>query len=72
MKPPKKPPTELMQLKAVCQSAGRIASPFSTYLEVVSGGQKGGRMTGVPKVASEGGDGDHGTVDLSIEAPITE
>lgn len=27
-------------------------------------------MSGVPKVASERGDRDHGAVDLSIEAPI--
>lgn len=63
-----------MQLKAVCHFAGRIASPFSTYLWLyVSylGFEQAGAILGrsIPKVSSERRNTDHGAVDLCVEAP---
>jgi hypothetical protein len=45
-KPPKNWPTLLTVLKAVCQLAGRMASPFSMYLQVSV--KKGIEDSGIP------------------------
>lgn len=74
MKPPKNWPTVLMMLNADCQSAGRMASPPTVYLDGLSYRFPRAETTGgnasVPKVASKGRHRDHGPVDLGVKPPI--
>ena len=52
--PPNSIPTELIMLNAVCQLAGK----------------NGLALENIPEIAAEGGDRDHGSVDLGAKFPV--